>query len=84
MVSFSYFFFYSIDRFIDVFHAYLLEENNEAMLTNDKKSGEKKKDCFNVLPTLLMIGKDSKSGVQRHIVRAIDNLSGNGEFSLIP
>lgn len=54
------------------------------MLTNDKKSGEKKKDCFNVLPTLLMIGKDSKSGVQRHIVRAIDNLSGNGEFSLIP
>jgi hypothetical protein len=50
------------------------------MLTNNKKSGEKKKDCFNVLPTLLMIGKDSKSGVQRHIVRAIDNLSSNGEY----
>ncbi|KAG2190144.1 hypothetical protein INT46_005189 [Mucor plumbeus] len=55
----------------------LYEENNEAMLTNNKKSGEKKKYCFNVLPTLLMIGKDSKSGVQRHIVRAIDNLSSN-------
>ncbi|GAN11506.1 hypothetical protein MAM1_0641c11069 [Mucor ambiguus] len=56
----------------------LYEENNEAMLTNNKKSGEKKnKDCFNVLPTLLLIGKGSKMGVQRHIVRAIDNLSNN-------
>ncbi|CAO3655029.1 unnamed protein product [Mucor fragilis] len=56
----------------------LYEENNEAMLTNNKKSGENKnKDCFDVLPTLLFMGKDSKSGVQRHIVRAIDNLSSN-------
>ncbi|KAL9546078.1 hypothetical protein MBANPS3_006844 [Mucor bainieri] len=56
----------------------LYEENNEAMLTSNKKSGElKNKDCFNVLPTLLLIGKNSKMGVQRHIVRAIDNLSSN-------
>ncbi|KAI9478785.1 MAG: armadillo-type protein [Benjaminiella poitrasii] len=34
-------------------------------------------DCFNVLPTLLSMGKVSKSDVQRHIVRAIDNLSSN-------
>lgn len=50
------------------------------MLTNNKKSGENKnKDCFDVLPTLLFMGKDSKSGVQRHIVRAIDNLSSNSK-----
>ncbi|KAL7316618.1 hypothetical protein PS15m_005696 [Mucor circinelloides] len=56
----------------------LYEENNEAMLTNNKKSGGKQnKDCFNVLPTLLLMGKDAKPGVQRHIVRAIDNLSSN-------
>ncbi|KAI8641760.1 hypothetical protein BD408DRAFT_417615 [Parasitella parasitica] len=55
----------------------LYEENNEAMLTNVKKSGENQKDCFNVLPTLLFVGKDSKPGVQRHIVRAIDNLNSN-------
>lgn len=57
-----------------------IEENNEAMLTNNKKSGGKQnKDCFNVLPTLLLMGKDAKPGVQRHIVRAIDNLSSNSE-----
>lgn len=50
------------------------------MLTDNKKSGEKKnKDCFNVLPTLLLVGKDAKAGVQRHIVRAIDNLTSNSK-----
>ncbi|CEP16396.1 hypothetical protein [Parasitella parasitica] len=55
----------------------LYEENNEAMLTNNEKADENKKDCFNVLPALLFMGKDFKPGVQRHIVRAIDNLSSN-------
>ncbi|KAI8975163.1 hypothetical protein BDF20DRAFT_914129 [Mycotypha africana] len=62
----------------------LYEANNEAMLwTNKAKQIENKKkisgkDGYNVLPTLLMMGKStSKSEVQRHIVRAVDNLNSN-------
>lgn len=55
-----------------------IEENNKAMLTNKNGTKDGKKDSYNVLPTLLLMGKSS-SGVQRHIVRAIDNLSSNSK-----
>lgn len=44
------------------------------MLNNHKKSGEK--DCYNIIPTLLYMGKSS----ERHIVRAIDNLCSNCKY----
>lgn len=49
------------------------------MLTNKNNTKEGGKDAYNVLPTLLYMGKVSPSGVQRHVVRAIDNLSSNGK-----
>ncbi|KAG2196323.1 hypothetical protein INT47_009318 [Mucor saturninus] len=56
----------------------LYEENNISMLTSQNGKGDNK-DAYNVLPTLLFMGKsDSETHiVQRHIVRAIDNLNSN-------
>jgi hypothetical protein len=45
--------------------------------TTDKHQG---KDAFNVVPTLLLMGKEASSDVQRHIVRAIDNLNSHGKI----
>lgn len=59
-------------------HPFSLDENNETMLRSDKKYG--KKDGYNVLPTLLFMGNRAKPDIQRHIVRAIDNLSSNRKF----
>lgn len=50
------------------------------MLTNKNRKNQGEKDAYNVLPTLLYMGKVSPSGVQRHVVRAIDNLSSNSKF----
>ncbi|KAI8090425.1 hypothetical protein BDF21DRAFT_411242 [Thamnidium elegans] len=55
----------------------LYEENSRVMLINKNRKKEEEKDAYNVLPTLLYLGKVSPSGVQRHVVRAIDNLSSN-------
>lgn len=54
---------------------FFLEENNQAMLSSGKKFGDK--DGYNVIPTLLFMSKTTKPDIQRHIVRAIDNLSSN-------
>lgn len=55
----------------------LYEENLKAMLTNKNGTKDGARDCYNVLPTLLIMGKSPASDVHRHIVRAIDNLSSN-------
>lgn len=49
------------------------------MLTNQNGTKDENKHAYNVLPTLLFMGKsDSETHiVQRHIVRAIDNLCSN-------
>lgn len=59
---------------------YFIEENLKAMLTNKNGTKDGARDCYNVLPTLLIMGKSPASDVHRHIVRAIDNLSSNCKY----
>lgn len=59
---------------------YFVGENIKAMLTNKNDTKDGAKDAYSVLPTLLFIDQLSSPGVQRHIVRAIDNLSSNCKF----
>lgn len=47
--------------------------------TTEKEQG---KDAFNVVPTLLLMGKEPAADIKRHIVRAIDNLSSNGNVHI--
>lgn len=50
------------------------------MLSDDEGQG-----WFNVLPTLLAMGQSAHCNrdIQRHIIRAIDNLSTSGKISLL-
>lgn len=50
------------------------------MLTNKNRNKRGEKDAYNVLPTLLYMGRVSPSGVRRQVVRAIDNLNSKGKF----
>lgn len=61
---------------------YFLEENLKAMLTNKNGAKDGARDSYNVLPTLLIMGKSPASDVHRHIVRAIDNLSSNCKYPI--
>jgi hypothetical protein len=47
------------------------------MLASEDGTKDGEKDSYNILPTLLFMGRLSYPGVQRHIVRAIDNLISN-------
>lgn len=64
---------------------FFLEENNKAMLTNKRGTKDGNKDSYNVLPILLFMGKSDaqRHVVQRHIVRAIDNLSSNSKYTVL-
>ncbi|KAI8386957.1 armadillo-type protein [Blakeslea trispora] len=53
----------------------LYEENNKAMLTEIKEE----KEGYNTLPTLVRLSKVKGNQVQRHVVRALDNLSSNAQ-----
>ncbi|GAA5798508.1 hypothetical protein HPULCUR_003912 [Helicostylum pulchrum] len=57
----------------------LYEENSRVMLTNKNRNKRGEKDAYNVLPTLLYMGRVSPSGVRRQVVRAIDNLNSKGD-----
>ncbi|KAI8369834.1 armadillo-type protein [Choanephora cucurbitarum] len=56
----------------------LYEENNEAMLTESNEKSHQK-DCYNTLPTLVRLSKVKGNQVQRHVIRALDNLSSNAQ-----
>lgn len=55
------------------------------MLTNKCGTKDGNKDSYNVLPILLFMGKSDaqRHVVQRHIVRAIDNLSSNSKYTVL-
>ncbi|KAI7870796.1 hypothetical protein BDF14DRAFT_1769854 [Spinellus fusiger] len=56
----------------------LYEENSVKMLPNTRKN-DKEEGAYNVIPTLLALSQTPHvtSDIQRHCVRAIDNLSAN-------
>lgn len=55
-----------------------LDNNRKSML---RQTNKKKNVTYNVMPTLLAIGQSANvtPDVQRHVVRAIDNLSNQGK-----
>ncbi|GAB5593864.1 hypothetical protein Unana1_08764 [Umbelopsis nana] len=60
----------------------LYDNNRKSML---RQTNKKKNVTYNVMPTLLAIGQSANvtPDVQRHVVRAIDNLSNQGRDSLV-
>ncbi|CAM0138155.1 unnamed protein product [Umbelopsis sp. WA50703] len=61
----------------------LYENNRKNML---RQINKKKNVTYNVMPTLLAIGQSPNvtPDVRRHVVRAIDNLSNQGEYQGFP
>lgn len=68
-------------RDLFVYWVCLLGDNYNIMIST-QNGAENENDAYNVIPTLLAMGLSANvtKDVQRHIVRAIDNLSAQGTF----